>query len=55
MRYGVLFDIASKVRDGVLSDLESSPRDSAAFEPWLKEIASRYQQWHLRFIELTLQ
>jgi hypothetical protein len=41
------------VRQGVVGDLKSAPRDRDAFAAWLTEITAQYQKWYLRFVTLT--
>jgi hypothetical protein len=41
------------VRQGVVSDLKSAPRERQALAEWLTEITSQYRKWYLRFTDLT--
>jgi len=52
---GALSSALGEVRSGVLSDLQSAPREHAAFDRWLKQITALYLKRYLRFIELTAQ
>ena len=42
-----------EVRRGVLSDLQSAPRDREGFDRWIQVITAQYVGWYQRFVELT--
>jgi hypothetical protein len=50
---GALSAAMREVRDGVIRDLQSAPRDRAQFARWMHAITTLYENWHGRFAELT--
>jgi hypothetical protein len=50
---GALSAALLEVRSGVLSDLQSAPREPDAFARWFTEIREQYRAGHQRFVALT--